>query len=329
MGAPALARPAPRALGGGPSRSSSSVMRPAGAGARSADLQGAFVLDASRARARSDGAIDSVNVYAGAGTSASTIWVGVYANSSGKPGARLAGGSLAAPVARHWNSVALGVSRRLLAGRLYWISVSAKGGALILRAESGGCTAASARAGGWSGQGIGLEAGMFGLGLRSSRDKPDRAAGHARHREHRSAGALAAITPGPGRTARPAGRHNAAGDHRCRDRRPDAQGFKRRMDGKPDVLHLRLGGLQQLGGCLHEDRQRSFGLLHAAGERSGLNDRRGGHGEQLTRLGTGRLLADGRSEHSRPAQAGQHLAAEHHRLSRRRPDPESCPWNMD
>ena len=103
----------------------------------------------------------------------------------------------------------------------------------------------------------------------------------------------------------------------------------RYMDRKPDLLCLPVGGLQQLRRRMQQDLQRPLGLLHAAGERCRLDDRRPGDGRQLARLCSGSLGADGCREHAGPPQACKHVAADDLRLGRRRPEPQSSSGDVD
>jgi|GEM_PF-1852149 hypothetical protein len=107
-------------------------------------------LEAFRLRARASGVADSVRIFIDAGSSAQSFAVGIYANHAGSPGRRLAAGSRSHPDAGQWDTVEVSPRGALRAGRIYWLSVSARGGALGYRSRPGSCPAASADGRGWS-----------------------------------------------------------------------------------------------------------------------------------------------------------------------------------
>ena len=123
--------------------------------------------------------------------------------------------------------------------------------------------------------------------------------------------------------------HHSAGYLRLRNRRTGAQGVDRYMDRKPDLLCLPVGGLQQLRRRMQQDLQRPLGLLHAAGSDVGSTIVVLVTAEQLARLCSGSLGADGCREHAGPPQACKHVAADDLRLGRRRPEPQSSSGDVD
>src|SRR5262245_14852662 len=55
--------------------------------------------------ARASGTTSDIDLYVNTGTTATKVLVGVYSDSSGKPGSLLASGSMGSPLAGAWNDV--------------------------------------------------------------------------------------------------------------------------------------------------------------------------------------------------------------------------------
>ena len=106
-------------------------------------------VEAFRVSARRAGVADSVQIYVDAGTTARVLGVGLYADRRNSPGSRLVSGSLRAPRVGGWDTVPLSAARRLVAGRTYWLSISARGGPLHYRSRRRACASATAIARGW------------------------------------------------------------------------------------------------------------------------------------------------------------------------------------
>jgi chitodextrinase len=105
----------------------------------SGDWNPAGMAEAFRTTASGSGTLTSLSVYVDSGSGASKLDAGLYGDSGGKPGALVAQGSLASPVAGAWNKVAL--SGKVSAGATYWIAVLAPSGTLRYRDSAGGATA--------------------------------------------------------------------------------------------------------------------------------------------------------------------------------------------
>src|SRR5205823_12574826 len=65
------------------------------------------------------------HVYVDAGSTATTLLVGLYSDNWGHPDTRLATGTLSSPVAGAWNTVTLTSSPSVTAGTPYWIALLA------------------------------------------------------------------------------------------------------------------------------------------------------------------------------------------------------------
>lgn len=98
------------------------------------DSNAAGVAEAFRSTATASGTLSNVSLYVDSGSTAANVVVGVYAeNSSGHPSSLLAQGSLAAPVAGAWNTIALGGGASIASGAPYWIAVLGTGGTVKFR----------------------------------------------------------------------------------------------------------------------------------------------------------------------------------------------------
>ncbi len=82
--------------------------------------------------ARATSATGSAHVYIDSRTSATGLVVGLYSSAGKHPGALLAAGSIAAPRAQAWNTVAL-TSAQLTSGSTYWLAILGTGGTLRYR----------------------------------------------------------------------------------------------------------------------------------------------------------------------------------------------------
>ncbi len=105
-----------------------------------------------------------------------------------------------------------------------------------------------------------------------------------------------------------AGRHVAAVDLRDGAARPDADGAERQLErDDSDLVRVPVASLLLLGRRLRLDRRGHHPDLHARLLRRRPHAPGPGHGEQLRRLGAGRVEPDGGDRRSRPP--GQHRAA--------------------
>jgi len=78
------------------------------------------------------GMASAVTVYLDSHSRASRLLVGLYANRNGRPGQRLATGSLARPRKGAWNRVHVSLTS-VQAGKRYWVAVMGEGGQLFFR----------------------------------------------------------------------------------------------------------------------------------------------------------------------------------------------------
>jgi chitodextrinase len=114
----------------------------------SGDNNAAGEAEAFKFTATASGQAGTLSFYADSGSAASTLKVGVYSDSSGKPGALLASGSLSSPRASNWNAVMLTTNPTLNAGTAYWIAVLGTGGQLNYRdAATGTCSQSNSASG--------------------------------------------------------------------------------------------------------------------------------------------------------------------------------------
>lgn len=89
------------------------------------------------------GQAQTISVYLDARNHATKMIAGLYQDSGGHPGARLAVGSVSAPQAGAWNAVAIS-STAITSGETYWVAVLGRGGTLYFRDRaSGPCTSES------------------------------------------------------------------------------------------------------------------------------------------------------------------------------------------
>jgi hypothetical protein len=90
------------------------------------------VAEAFQATAVASGNLATLTVYVDAGSSASRLVAGVYANASGHPGALLTQGTLNAPTAGAWNDIPV-TSVPITSGTTYWIALLGPTGTLKFR----------------------------------------------------------------------------------------------------------------------------------------------------------------------------------------------------
>ena len=82
------------------------------------------------------GQITGLPVYVDASSASTKLIAGLYADSNGRPGARLATGTLSSPKAGSWNTVALPATN-VTAGTKYWIAILSASGELKFRDKVG------------------------------------------------------------------------------------------------------------------------------------------------------------------------------------------------
>ena len=91
------------------------------------------------------GMASAITVYVDLRSRATRLLVGLYLNRDGKPGSRLATGSIDRPKAGAWNRVHLSPTP-VKAGKTYWVAVMGKGGRFALRkTPRGRCAAQGSR----------------------------------------------------------------------------------------------------------------------------------------------------------------------------------------
>ena len=79
--------------------------------------------------ATASGTTSDIDLYVNTGTTATKVLVGVYSDSSGKPGSLLASGSITSPKAGAWNDATIGQTT-ITQGTAYWIALLPTGGQL-------------------------------------------------------------------------------------------------------------------------------------------------------------------------------------------------------
>lgn len=82
------------------------------------------------------GLITSLPVYVDSGSTSTNLVAGLYADSNGRPGARLATGTLSSPKAGSWNTVLLPATK-VTAGTKYWVAILSTSGTLKFRDRVG------------------------------------------------------------------------------------------------------------------------------------------------------------------------------------------------
>jgi outer membrane protein assembly factor BamB len=88
----------------------------------SVDSDPAGLSEAFRTAAPSSGTLTSLSVYLDSGSTATSVAVGLYADSGGHPGALLGQGTISAPIGGAWNNVALPPTS-ITGGSAYWIAL--------------------------------------------------------------------------------------------------------------------------------------------------------------------------------------------------------------
>jgi hypothetical protein len=93
--------------------------------------------EAFKETAAASGNAATVSVYVSAGSAATGLQAGLYADSGGHPGALLASGSTSAPASGQWNQLTLGANPAVVSGGAYWIAILGTGGRLNFRDQNG------------------------------------------------------------------------------------------------------------------------------------------------------------------------------------------------
>lgn len=114
-----------------------------------ADSNPAGSAEAFQATAQASGDVASLSVYVAAGSSASSLTAGLYADGGGTPGSLLVEATLAQPQAGSWNTLDLPSSVAVTAGNVYWIAILVPpgSGTLGFFSTSGGTRSESSSAG--------------------------------------------------------------------------------------------------------------------------------------------------------------------------------------
>ncbi len=97
------------------------------------------MAEAFRATAGADGTATQMSAYLDAASTARTVVLGVFTDSSGHPGSLLTQGVISAPVAGAWNTVTV-PPVTLVSGQAYWLAIlgAAGGGTVWFRDVAGG-----------------------------------------------------------------------------------------------------------------------------------------------------------------------------------------------
>jgi hypothetical protein len=113
-----------------------------------ADSNPAGEAEAFAFTALATGDARTLGFYVDSGSAATNLAVGLYSDAGGAPGALLADGSIDAPTAGAWNTVALGADPTLSSGSTYWIGLLGTGGRLNYRdGAAGSCSESAAPSG--------------------------------------------------------------------------------------------------------------------------------------------------------------------------------------
>jgi hypothetical protein len=97
-----------------------------------ADSDVAGTAEAFSTVASASGTVRSIHVYVDAGSGASTLVAGIYADGGGHPGRLLRQGKLRSPSAGAWNTVSV-AGTPVVGGRTYWITLLSPAGSGTLR----------------------------------------------------------------------------------------------------------------------------------------------------------------------------------------------------
>src|SRR5262249_26597480 len=100
------------------------------------DSNTAGVAEAFKTTTASTGTVSNIRVFVDAGSTATSLVVGLYSNSAtNHPGTLLATGSLATPVAGQFNIVPVATTANVTAGQTLWIAVLGPSGTLRFRVQ--------------------------------------------------------------------------------------------------------------------------------------------------------------------------------------------------
>jgi hypothetical protein len=113
-----------------------------------ADSNPAGSAEAFKTTASATGIVATLSVYVDTGSTATSLVAGLYADNGGQPGALLGSGTLSAPTAGAWNTIALTTGVPVTTGTAYWIALLGPSGTLRFRDHPGGSpSVASAQTG--------------------------------------------------------------------------------------------------------------------------------------------------------------------------------------
>ena len=173
--------------------------------------------------ATASGTTSDIDLYVNTGTTATKVLVGLYSDSSGKPGNLLASGSITSPKAGAWNDAPIGQTT-ITQGTPYWIALLPTGGELNYFDDAGQSGAAASY--------VEANSGLTALPTAY-------ASGHEWNASPASAyvkGAPGGGTTPPSNTALPVISGTAAAGQYADD-------VERVVDGQPDVVRLSLAAL--------------------------------------------------------------------------------------
>ena len=105
-----------------------------------ADSNSAGVAQAFYYTASNSGNASDIDLYVNGGSTATAVVAGLYSDASGKPGTRLASGSLASPKAQTWNDIKFSSTTAVTQGTKYWIAILGTGGTLTYLDTTGSGT---------------------------------------------------------------------------------------------------------------------------------------------------------------------------------------------
>jgi hypothetical protein len=98
--------------------------------------------------AAASGSARTLSFYVDSGSAATTLEVGVYADSGGRPGTLLTSGTISSPKSAAWNTAILSSNPTLSAGTRYWIGLLGTGGQLNYRdGATGSCSQSNSASG--------------------------------------------------------------------------------------------------------------------------------------------------------------------------------------
>ena len=106
-----------------------------------ADTNPAGMAETFKYVATASGSARTLNFYVDSASAATTLEVGVYSDSGGRPGTLLTSGTISSPTSAAWNTATLSSSPTLTAGTTYWIGLLGTGGQLNYRdGATGSCS---------------------------------------------------------------------------------------------------------------------------------------------------------------------------------------------